>query len=81
MTNKFIKVGAGAMVLIGIIVVIAFIQNQNDRAVAQQAYEIIHIKNLCNDMASGTGTEPYSYSFYYECVKDYSPGGAYYTTK
>lgn len=63
MTNKFVIIGAGAAVVKAIIVVLSFIQNQNDRAVAEAAYHLAHVKNLCDEMASDESWARYNYTW------------------
>jgi hypothetical protein len=82
MTNKFVIIGASAAVIIAIVVVLAFIQNQNDRAVAQKMAKELATRNMIESICDATSNYMY-HSFsqgrdilarnitkYYDCIDD-----------
>jgi uncharacterized protein YxeA len=82
MTSKLLLVGVSAVVVISIIVVLAFVQNQTDRAAAQKIADDYATKQFHEEMCDATSNYNY-HSFsqgrdiwtrnvtkYYDCLRN-----------
>ena len=72
MSNKLLLVGVSAVVIIAIIVVLAFVQDQVNRAAAQKLVNEHYIEEICD-----AGSQVYykslgyqrNYTQYYDCLE------------